>query len=178
VATRARRDIQTVVAFLTTRVNAPDKDDWGKLKCVLQYLNKIKYLKLTIIVKDLAILKWYVDGSHNIHWDCKGHAGAMFTLGEGAVSSYSRKLKTNTRSSTETELVGAEMYMPEMLWSLYFIQSQRYDMETIELYQDNKSTELLMKNGWFLRGKRTKHIKVKFFFIKYRIDSGEMRKKH
>jgi hypothetical protein len=115
------------------RVKALDEDDWGKLKCVLQYLNGTKYLKLTISVKDLAILNWYVDGSHKVHWDCKGHAGAMFTLGEGAVSSYSRKLKTNTRSSTKTELVVAAMYMSEMLWSLYFIQSQGYNVETIKL---------------------------------------------
>ncbi len=161
-----------------TRVKAPDKDDWGKLKRVLRYLNGTKHLKSTISVKDLAILKWYVDGSHNVHWDCKGHARAMFTLGEGAASSYSRKLKTNTRSSTKTELVGADMYMPEMLWSLNFIQSQGYNVETIKLYQDNKSTELLMKNGQFLSRKRTKHIKAKFFFIKDRIDSGEMRVKH
>ena len=30
-ATRARRDIQTAVAFLTTRVKNHDEDDWGKL---------------------------------------------------------------------------------------------------------------------------------------------------
>jgi hypothetical protein len=30
VVTRACRDIQTVVAFLTTRVKAPDEDDWRK----------------------------------------------------------------------------------------------------------------------------------------------------
>ncbi len=128
-----------------------------------------QYLKLTISVSGLGILKWYVDGSHNIHWDCKEHARAMFTLGEGAVSSYSRRLKTNTRSSTESELVGAFMYMLEMLWLLYFIQSQGYNVETIEL---------LMKNGWFLSRKRTKHIKAKFFFIKDRIDSGEIRVEH
>ena len=33
------RDIQTAVAFLTTWVKVPDEDDWGKLKCVLKYLN-------------------------------------------------------------------------------------------------------------------------------------------
>ena len=32
VATKARQDIQTAVAFLTTRVKSPDEDDWGKLK--------------------------------------------------------------------------------------------------------------------------------------------------
>jgi hypothetical protein len=31
-ANRARRDIQTAVSFLATRVQAPDEDDWGKLK--------------------------------------------------------------------------------------------------------------------------------------------------
>jgi hypothetical protein len=45
----------------------------------------------------------------------------MFTLGKGGTNSYSRKVKLNTRSLTETELVTADMYMPEMLWSLYFI---------------------------------------------------------
>ena len=33
-----RSDIQTPVSFLTKRVQEPDKDDWGKLKRVLQYL--------------------------------------------------------------------------------------------------------------------------------------------
>ena len=37
---RAHRDIQTAVAFLTTRVNRPDIDDWGKLCRVLKYLRE------------------------------------------------------------------------------------------------------------------------------------------
>ncbi len=177
-ATRARRDIQMTVAFLTTRVKSPDKDNWGKLKGVLRYLNGTKYLKLSINVNDLGILKWYVDGAHNVHWDCKGHAGAMFNLGEGAVASYSRKVKHNTQSLTETELVGADMYMPVMLWLLYFMQSQQYNVEIVELFQDNKSTQLLMNNGRFSSGKKPKHIKAKFFFIKDRIDAGEMKVTH
>ena len=123
-ATRARGDIQTAVAFLTTTVKSPDEDDWGKLRRVLKYLNGTKYLKLNLSVDNLGLLKWFVDGLHNVHWDCRGHGGAMFTTGKGATSSYSRKIKLNTRSSTETELVAADMYMPEMLWTLYFIQSQ------------------------------------------------------
>jgi len=139
-AAQARRDIQTAVAFLTTRVKSPDKDDWGKLKRVLKYLNGTKYLKLSISVENLGILKCYVDGSHDVHWDCKGHGGAMFTMGKGAVSSYSRKVKLNTRSSTKTELVVADMYVPEMLWSLYFMESQGYKVECIGLHQDNTNT--------------------------------------
>jgi hypothetical protein len=126
-------------------------------------------------VDDLSLLKWYVDALHNTHWDCKGHGGAMFTMRKGATSSYSRKIKLNTRSSTETELVASDMYMPEMLWSLYFIQAQGYESECVGLYQDNISKQLLIKNGKFSSGRKTKHIKAKFFFIKDRIDSGEIK---
>ena len=69
----------------------------------------------------------------------------MFTMGKGAVSSYSRKVKLNMRSSTETELVIADIYMPEMLWSLYFIESQGYEVKCMGLHRDNTSTQLLIK---------------------------------
>ena len=42
------------------------------------------------------------------------------------------------------------------------------------MYQDNISVQLLMKNGRFSSTKKTKHIKAKFFFIKDKVDEGEM----
>jgi hypothetical protein len=57
VCTRARQDIQTVVAFLTRRVKNPDEDNWGKLKRVLRYLNETKYLKLKLSMDNLGMLK-------------------------------------------------------------------------------------------------------------------------
>jgi hypothetical protein len=56
------------------------------------------------------LLKWYVDGSHNEQLHCKG-CGSVFRLGQGAMSSYSRKVRLNTQSSMETELKIADMYM-------------------------------------------------------------------
>jgi hypothetical protein len=38
-ANQARRDIQTAVSFLTTRVKDPDEDNWKKLVRVLKYFN-------------------------------------------------------------------------------------------------------------------------------------------
>jgi hypothetical protein len=43
------------------------------------------------------------------------------------------------------------------------------------LYQDNISSQLLIKNGKMSSGKKTKHIKSKFFFIKERVDSREIK---
>jgi hypothetical protein len=143
-ATRTRWDIQTAVAILTTRVKNPDEDNWGKLKRVLKYLNGTKYLKLRLTMESLGMLKWYIDGLHNVHWDCKGHRGAVFTMERRATSSYSKKVKSNTRSLTETELFTADMFMPEMLWSLHFMQAQGYEVKCVGLYQDNISTQLLI----------------------------------
>jgi hypothetical protein len=174
-STKARQDIQTAVTFLTMRVKTPDKDNWGKLKQVLKYLNGTKYLKQKLSINNLGMLKWYVDGCYNVHWDYKGQGGPVFTMGKGATSIYSRKMKVNTRSSTETELITADMIMLEMLWALHFIQAQGYSPECVGLYQDNISTQLLIKNVRILSGMHTKHIKVKFFFIKNRVDDKEIK---
>ncbi len=91
-------------------------------------------MKLKLSINNLGMLKWYLFGSHNSHCNCKGHRRAVFTMGKGVTSSYSRKMKMNTQSSTETELIAADMFMPEMLWTLHFIQVQRYSAECIGLY--------------------------------------------
>ncbi len=78
---RARRDIQVAVAFLTTRVKKPDIDDWGKLRRVLKYLKGTKYMKLTLTIDDLSMIRWWVDASNRTHHDCKGHTGSMMSLG-------------------------------------------------------------------------------------------------
>jgi hypothetical protein len=137
---------------------------------VLKHLNGTKYLKLKLSVDNLGMPKWYINGAHNVHWDCKGHRGAVFMLGRGATSSYSRKAKLNTRSLTEMKLYTADMFMPKMLWSLHFIQAQEYETECALLYQKNISLQLLIKNGSMSSGKKTKHIKAKFFFIKNRVE--------
>ena len=71
VANRACQDIQTVVSFLTAQVQAPNEDDWGKLKRVLKYLKGTQYLKLTLSADAMNFaIHWYIDRSLQIHEDC------------------------------------------------------------------------------------------------------------
>ncbi len=65
--------------------------------------------------------------------------------------------------------------MPKMLWSLHFIEAQGYDVECVGLYQDNISMQMLIRNGQFSSGWKTKHVKAKFFFINDRVDEGEIK---
>jgi len=96
-ANRARHDIQTAVSFLTTRVKAPDEDDWGKLVRVLKYINGTRYMMLILSADKMNFtVHWYVDGSHQIHKDCRGQIGRLMTMGKGAAISSSNIMKCNT----------------------------------------------------------------------------------
>jgi hypothetical protein len=175
---RARRDIQPATAFLTTRVRCPDKDDWGKVKRVLGYLKGTLNMPLVLSADSLTMSRWWVDAAYAVHDDCRGHTGAGMSLGQGMVMSYSRKQKINTKSSTEAELVGVDDSLGYILWARYFMQEQGFDMEASLIYQDNMSAMLLETNGKASSSKRTKHIKVKYFFIKDKVDQGEVTIEH
>ena len=123
----------------------------------------------------MGFIKWFADAYHNTHWYCKRHGGVMMVMGCGVISSYSRRIKVNTRSSTETELVSVDAYMPEVFWSLYFIQAQGYGVNYAEMNQDNVSAQMLETNGKFSSSRKTKHIQAKFFFIKYKVNSEEVK---
>jgi hypothetical protein len=92
----------------------------------------------------------------------------------GAVSSSSTKMKCNTKSSTETELISFEDKLLDIVWMRYFIECKGYDLDEYFVYQDNMSALSLEMNGLELSSKRTKHIKAKYFLIKDYYDSGEI----
>jgi hypothetical protein len=81
----------------------------------------------------------------------------------------STKQKLNTGSSTETEIVGADDFMPAICWTHYFMKAQGYGVKDNISFQDNKSSILLEKNGKASSIKHTKHINIHYFFITYRV---------
>ena len=82
---------------------------------VLEYLNDTKHMKLTPEVDNLSTLNWFIDVWHQVHDECKGHTGGALTLGKGATISICRGQKTNTKSSTETEIVGTDDILPQAI---------------------------------------------------------------
>ncbi|KAI2499082.1 Reverse transcriptase (RNA-dependent DNA polymerase) [Fragilaria crotonensis] len=171
---RARPDVQTATAFLCTRVKGPDSDDYKKLRRVMQYLRSTAYMPLTLEAEDMCVIKWWVDSSFAVHPDMKGHTGGMMTLGKGTMYGTSTRHKINTRSSTESELVSVHDIMPQVLWTRYFLEAQGYDVKDSVIHQDNKSTILLAENGKASSSKRTRHINIRYFFVKDRIASGDV----
>ena len=171
---RARPDTGTAVSFLTTRVREPDQQDWDKLVYLMKYIRGTRKLPLMLSASGSGVLKWYVDGSFAVHPDMKGHTGAGLTMGRGYPITTSTKQKLNTRSSTESELVGVDDAMPSVLWTRLFLEAQGYGVNENIVYQDNKSAILLEKNGKASSSKRTKHINIRYFFVTDMIKKGRL----
>jgi hypothetical protein len=172
---RARPDIQTLVAFLCTRVKAPDTDDYKKLARCMRYLRQSAALPLILEAEVSNIIKWWVDHASAVHNDMKSHTGALMSLGKGAAYATSTRQKLNTRSSTEAELVGVDDVMALVLWTRYFLGAQGYTVDDNIVYQDNQSAMLLKKNGRRSSGKRTRHINIRYFFVADRISADKVR---
>ena len=102
----------------------------------------------------------------------KSHTGAFMTLGQGTITSISKKQKLNTWSSTEAELVGSDDIMGDILWSQKLLQAQGYNIKHNILEQDNKSTIILQENRNKNQSQHTRHLDIRYFFISDQIDKG------
>ena len=78
---------------------------------MIRYLNCSPDLPLTLKADSTNIVKWWVDGSYAVHPNCRSQTGGTGSLGKGSIISTSTKLKLNTRSSTNTELVAVDDLM-------------------------------------------------------------------
>ena len=171
---RARPDIQTAVAFLTTRVMAPDEDDYKKLARVMKYLRGTRTMPLTLEADNLQLVKWWIDGAFATHRDMRSHTGGALSLGKGVITGVSTRQKLTTRSSTEAELVAVDDCMSLILWTRYFLEAQGYGVDDAIIYQDNKSAILLEQNGRASSTRRTRHLNIRYFFVSDRIKKDKV----
>ena len=171
ISKRCRLDIQTAVAFLTTRVSEPNEDDWKKLRRVLQYLRGTIDLKLTLGADNILKSKTWVDVSYGVHEDCRSHTGGAMSWGWGVLLTKCQKQKLNTKSSTEGEIVGVSDYLPNVIWTRMFLAEQGYILEENIVYQDNMSSMKIVMNGKRSSGQKTKHMSNRYFWIKDRLSS-------
>jgi hypothetical protein len=93
---------------------------------------------------------------------------------DGAVQSISRKQKLNTKSSTDSELVGVHVVSVMILWTKLFLEEQGYDINSTILYRDNKSAILLKTNCKKSSGKRTQALNIRYFFFTDQVEKGNI----
>ena len=77
--------------------------------------------KLTLGADSSGCLKWHCDAAFALHDDFRSHTGSTFMMGDGAITSLSRKQGMNTRISTKVEVVAADEIISQMIWTQSFL---------------------------------------------------------
>jgi len=172
---RVRPNIETSISFLMRRVSKSDVDDWWKMKRVLAYLkNTIDDVRMIGATSLIQILTW-MDATFAVHSDMKNHTGGCTSMGIGLVHQKSSTQKSNSKSSCESEIIGVSEYLPYNLWFLMFIEAQGYEIGSNIIFQDNKRAILFARNGRNSCTGNSRHVAVRCFFVKDRVDKDEVR---
>jgi hypothetical protein len=171
---RSRPDIETAIAFMCSRVSKSTKDDWRKLKRVLQWLYHTVDKPRIIGASSLTELFTWVDAAFAIHPDMRSQTGGCMSFGWGTIHSRSSKQKLNTVSSTEAEIVGVGEYFPRNIHITMFLEQLGYCMRSNVLMQDNQSAIRMERNGKASTTGNSRHVHIRYFFMKDRVDKGEV----
>ena len=111
-----RGNIDLTILFLCSRVDKSTEQDWIKLERLLHYLHGTINLTRRLGINYNIMLRNWVDASYGAHQDMKGHTGGIMSGGIGILHHKSSKQKINTKSSAETEVVGASDYLSYTLY--------------------------------------------------------------
>ena len=178
-AKRARPDCLTAVSYLATRVNRCPVDDLGKLERLMKYVHGTKDRGLMFTPGKTGIeVSVLIDAAYGVHPDGKSHTGSCVVIGEiGAVHCKSSKQQIVTKSSTEAELVALSDSANQALHLRNFILGQGHLCGPVTIYQDNMPCMVLIERGRSA-AERTRHIAIKYFWLKERVEMGEARVKH
>ena len=172
-AKRVRPDILTAVSWCASRVLNPTEEDEAKLDRVLGYLQATRTNGTVLKIGEKMEIRAYVDASYAVYCDAKSVSGIVLMLGDAVIYVKSSKQKIVTRSSTESELVAISDSLSQILWTREYMIYNGITVGPAVLFQDNMSTIFLANKGKST-SERTRHIKIRYFFIHHYIDSKEI----
>ena len=176
---RTRPDICLPLAVLQTKMRNPNEQDDQLLDRVIAYLEGTEDRSMKIRKCDMKLFA-YMDAAFAVHGNRVSHSGIHFTLGKygNTILCKSIKQKTVATSSTEAELVCIFDGMDYLIWMRNVLEFLGYKQGTTTIFQDNTSTITMAYMGRGGSGSRTRHIDIKYFYIKQFLDSKALEIDH
>jgi hypothetical protein len=171
-----RPDIALPVNYLCTRIGKFDSDDQKKFLRVLYYLNETTELAITLkCSQPIPTVHVFADASYGIRSiDRRSQTGMCVQLGEATIVARSGKQKLVTKSSTEAELVACSDSLVYGITVRKLLNELGVANNGIIMHQDNMSTIALL-NSSKPSSIRTKHIDIRYFFLRDRVQSENLR---
>lgn len=175
-AIATRPDIASAVGLLSQFMSNPGPEHWVGAKRILRYLKgTLNYgLKFDASQKHGLKLQGYSDADWGRDVNTRrSTSGYLCKLGGGTISWRSKRQSIVALSSTEAEYVALSMATQEAIWLRRLLSSIGFQQSTaVKLFEDNQGAIALSKNP--AHHTRTKHIDVKYHFIRDAIESKEI----
>ncbi|KAK9211123.1 hypothetical protein WN943_000497 [Citrus x changshan-huyou] len=166
-----RPDISQAVSMVSRYMHDPGKSHWLTVKWILRYLYGTVDVGL-LFKKDCGQqCVGYCDSDFAGDLDKRrSTTGYVFTLGGGPVSWRSILQSTIALSTTEAKYMAATEAVKEVIWLKGLLGDLGVIQENITVFCDNQSAIFLGKNQTYHA--RTKHIDVKYHYVREIIESG------
>ncbi|GJX17062.1 putative RNA-directed DNA polymerase [Tanacetum coccineum] len=173
-----RPNLAHAVGGFSQFLSNPGKKHWEAVKWIFRYLRGTSKLGITF-GNGKPMLVGFTDSDMAGNKDnMKSTSGYLMTFAGGAVSWQSRLQKCVALSTTEAEYMAATEACKELLWLKRFLQELGFKQQRYAVLCDNQSAIHLAKNSMF--HKRTKHIDIRYHWIRDAIEDGmfELNKVH
>jgi hypothetical protein len=138
------------ITFMATKSSQPTAEYYSDALRIIAYVSRTKHISMHFSSSASMEPSIFADASHLLHHDARGHGGIILSLGSAPIMTKSYKLKLNTKSSTESELVVLEAATSyAKWWSLLLSELEISRDIPIKIHQDNLSAIAMVKNQQF-----------------------------
>lgn len=169
-----RPDIAFAVSQLSQNLKRPNKSHWNAVLHLLRYLSGTRGVRLTLSGADVGTVDIFTDSDFGNCPDTRhSYSGYVVRLGASVIAWRSKKQESVSTSTTEAEYKAAYEGLQEAVWLVALFRSLSHTMKRRpELLVDNRGALILSLNPMYQS--RSKHIDVKFHWIRKIVDGGSI----
>ncbi|CAA7029323.1 unnamed protein product [Microthlaspi erraticum] len=169
----SRPDLAYAVGMVSRYMGKPGREHWSAVQWILRYLKGAASKCLTFTKDSELKVTGYCDSDYATDPDKRRSiTGYVFTVGGNTVSWRSCLQKFVALSTTEAEYVALSEASREAVWLKGICEELGFKQGVVNIHCDSQSAIYLAKNHMF--HERTKHIQVKYNYIREVIDEGDV----
>lgn len=169
-----RPDVAYALGLVSRFMSKPGSVHWEALKWLLRYLRGSADLNLIYSKSDANLrVQGYTDSDFAGDLDRqRSTSGYVFTVGGNTVSWRSSIQPVVALSTTEAEYIALSEAIKEAIWIKGLLYEMGFEQQKVSVWCDSQSAVSLSKNKVF--HERTKHMAVKYSFVKDIVEEGEI----
>jgi len=176
-ATGTRPDIAQALSILSKYSREPRSQHWQAVKRVFRYLRSTTDYGLLYRKIENPKVVCYSDADWAGDQDNRKSTSGMVTfLTSGPISFRAQQQSVVALSTTEAEYIAASEAVKDLIWIQRFVKELKLDVAKSLLLCDNESALKLIRNPEFHQ--RTKHIEIRFHFIREKFEEGKFDLEH